>query len=124
MSASHITHRNRIASRPPGVPALMRTDMSCSRSEARMRLLAAAGHGDEIDGVSRCCGVDQLFPNRPESRAHDAVAAQPIVNRRRERITNVPRYLCRLRFEDIGIIATRRDGRQWLAPSKMNETIT
>ena len=23
-----------------------------------------------------------------------------------------------------GIFATRRDGRQWLAPSKMNETIT
>ena len=27
MSASHITHHNRIASRPPGVPALMETDM-------------------------------------------------------------------------------------------------
>jgi hypothetical protein len=36
MSASHITHRNRIAS-----PALRVTDMPCSRSEATLRLIAA-----------------------------------------------------------------------------------
>ena len=69
-------------------------------------------------------GAGSLFPNRPESSAHDAVAAQQIVNWRRERIINVPRTYVADVSETRGIFATRRDGRQWLAPSKMNETIT
>jgi hypothetical protein len=67
-------------------------------------------------------GAGSLFPNRPESSARDAVAAKPIVNRRRERIIHVPLLVAYVPTTG-GIFATRRDGRQWLSPDKMNETI-
>jgi hypothetical protein len=46
------------------------------------------------------------------------------VNRRRERIINVPRTYVAYVSKTRGIFATRRGGRQCLALDKMNETIT